>query len=205
MKILYTFIFVLITTFQLNAGDNKIAVINMEKVYSKYYKTKMINLNIQKQSELYKVWTEKLKASVGKMQKEYDIMIDSAQDFALSNSERSRRNKIAQKKYYDLESKKKELRNYVVKAEKSLQAKMVEKRKEIINDIKSSVGRKCSIEGYTLVLDSSGKTLNDIPAVVYVNSAYEITDDIIAELNRGHKPRKEVEKQNGVKAENNNQ
>lgn len=205
MKILYIFIFVLISTFQLNAGDNKIAVINMEKVYSKYYKTKMINLNIQKQSELYKVWTEKLKKSVEKMQKEYDILIDSAQDFALSNSERTRRNKSAQKKYYDLESKKKELRNYVVKAEKSLQEKMIEKRKEIINDIKSAVGRKCSIEGYTLVLDSSGKTLNDIPAVVYVNSAYEITDDIIAELNRGHDPRKETDKQDGAATETNNQ
>ena len=205
MKILYLIIFVLISTFQLNAGDNKIAVINMEKVYSKYYKTSMINMNIREKSELHKIWTEKLKKSVQKMQKEYDILIDSAQDFALSNSERIRRNKNAQKKYYDLESKKKELRNYIIKAEKNLQAMMIEKRKEIISDIKSAVGRKCSIEGYTLVLDSSGKTLNDIPAVVYVNSAYEITEDIIAELNRGHKPRKETEKQNGGKTENNNQ
>ncbi|MCA1808389.1 MAG: OmpH family outer membrane protein [Lentisphaerae bacterium] len=39
--------------------------------------------------------------------------------------------------------------------------------------------------GFTLVLDSSGKTLNGVEAVVYSDDALDLTETILAILNRG--------------------
>ena len=174
-------------TLNLLAGDTKIAVINMDQVFQKYYKTRLIDGSLKKQAELYKVWTRKLKDSLVKMQQEFNVLRDASQNIALSSSERDRKTFEAQKKFMQLKEKKAELDNYLKR--KGQQFKQLEqvKRDEIIADIKSAVARKCSLEGYTLALDSSGKTLNGISAVVYVNSAYDLTADILKDLNRGQK------------------
>jgi outer membrane protein len=186
-------IFILITlsllcTFSVHAGDTKIAVINMDLVFQKYYKTKLVDSSLKKQAELYKVWTRKLKDSLVKMQQEFNVLRDASQNIALSSGERDRKTFEAQKKFLQMKEKKAELDNYLKR--KGQQFKQLEqmKREEIITDIKGAVARKCSLEGYTLVLDSSGKTLNGISAVVYVNSAYDLTTDVLKDLNRGQKP-----------------
>ena len=49
----------------------------------------------------------------------------------------------------------------------------------IIKDIEKVVADKCVTEGYVLVIDKSGKTLNNIPTVVYHNPALDITTPVI--------------------------
>ena len=47
------------------------------------------------------------------------------------------------------------------------------------------VSAKCLAEGYVLVLDKSGRTLNNIPFVVYSSNAMDITTAVIKTLNMG--------------------
>ena len=47
------------------------------------------------------------------------------------------------------------------------------------------VTEKCLAEGYGLVLDKSGRTLNNIPFVVYSSKMLDITDSVIKTLNMG--------------------
>jgi outer membrane protein len=198
MKIYFLSLIAMLFTLYATAGDTKIAVINMDLVFQKYYKTKLIDNSLKKQAELYKVWTRKLQESLDKMQKEFNVLRDASQNIALSSGERDRKTFAAQKKFLQMKEKKAELENYLKNKGKQFQALEQAKRAEIVTDIKDAVAKKCSVEGYTLVLDSSGKTLNGISAVIYVNSAFDLTDDIIKDLNRGQKPVKQPEETQAV-------
>jgi outer membrane protein len=169
------------------AGDAKIAVIDMDKIFQNYYKTKVADAALKQQAEIYRAWIHKLKESMLKLQEEFNILRDASQNIAFSASEREKKRMEAQKKYRQISKKKAELQQYT--AEKTKQYKQLEtrKRREILLEIKSEVKRRATLQGYTLVLDLSGKTLNDIPAVIYHNPASDITADVLKTLNRGYK------------------
>jgi Skp family chaperone for outer membrane proteins len=70
---------------------------------------------------------------------------------------------------------------------KKLEAK---KRQEILRNIQKAIASRAELEGYSLVLDHSGKTLNGISAVLFYKPHMDITEEIIKDLNRGHKTHK---------------
>ena len=43
------------------------------------------------------------------------------------------------------------------------------------------------LEGYTIVLDKSGESLNDVEFVVYIQPNLDITEAVIQDLNRGYR------------------
>ena len=65
-----------------------------------------------------------------------------------------------------------------------IQESSARERKKVIEDIRSEIRRRAAIEGYTLVLDSSGMSLNDTSIVLYSTDAMDITDKVLTELNR---------------------
>ncbi len=58
-------------------------------------------------------------------------------------------------------------------------------REEIIKEITQEVKRRAALDGYTLVLDRSGRTTNNISAVVFYQNTLDITEAVLRELNRG--------------------
>ncbi len=60
-------------------------------------------------------------------------------------------------------------------------------RGEVVDEIRKAVHNKAVLEGYTIVLDQSGESLNDVGFVIYVQPNLDITDAIIQDLNRGYR------------------
>ncbi len=168
-----------------NAADLKIAVIDMDKIFQEYYKTKIVDANLKKQAELFKDYSDKLNESLTKLQEEFKTLRDASQNIAASEVERESKRLAAQDKYRQKNSKEAELRQDTREKQRQLRDEYEKNRNEILNEIKKTVGEMALLQGYTLVLDKSGLTLNNIPAVVYHSPAIDITDGILRDLNRG--------------------
>ncbi len=168
------------------AAETKIAVLDMDQVFQNYYKTKIADSTLKQQAEIYKAWIKKLNESLTKLEEEFKVVRDASQNIALSASERETKRFEAQKKYREIREKQVELEQYT--AEKTQQYKQLEtqKRDDILAEISKEVKRRATLEGYTLVLDKSGKTLNGIPSIIYSSPTADITDPVITELNRGN-------------------
>jgi Skp family chaperone for outer membrane proteins len=121
-----------------------------------------------------------------KAQEEFKTLRDASQNIALSDAERENRRLNAQDKYKQVSEKEAELRQYTREKQRQLRDDFEKMRTEILDEIRKAVRERCSLEGYSLVLDKSGMTLNNIPAIVYYNPSMEITDGVIKDLNRGH-------------------
>ena len=168
------------------AAETKIAVIDMDQIFQSYYKTKIADSTLKQQAEIYKAWVKKLNESLTKLEEEFKVVRDASQNIALSASERETKRFEAQKKYREVREKQVEIEQYT--AEKTQQYKQLEtqKRDAILEEIAKEVKRRATLEGYVLVIDKSGKTLNGIPALIYFSPSIDITDPVLTELNRGN-------------------
>jgi len=179
-----------VSTFTLFSADIKIGVIDMEKVFQEYYKTKIADANIKKQAEVFKAYTEKLNESRAKLQEEFKELRDASQNIALSDSERESKRLEAQRKYRQVQEKEAEMTQYHREKQDQLKDEYEKNRASILEEIRKEIARRSALEGYTLVLDKSGKTFNNIPVVMHNSPAVDITVGVLEELNRGHKTKK---------------
>ena len=51
-------------------------------------------------------------------------------------------------------------------------------------DIHAEIKRRAAVRGFNFILDKSGRTLNDQPAVIVFPAGCDISDEVIRELNR---------------------
>ena len=163
----------------------KIAVIDMNRVFQEYNKTKINEAKLKKQADIYKEYSNQLAQSLNKLRQEFVKLRDDSQNMVYTAAERENRRLNAQEKYRQVVAKEAELREYNRERQKQLRDEYEKLRSSILQDISNVVTEKCLAEGYGLVLDKSGRTLNNIPFVVYSSKMLDITDSVIKTLNMG--------------------
>jgi Skp family chaperone for outer membrane proteins len=167
-------------------AEQDIAIVNMDKVFSSYYKTKIENTRIKKQTDIYREYIVTLNKSREKLQQEFVKLRDASQNIVYSDTERENSRISAQNKYRQLQAKDVEIQQY----NQEKRAKLGEEFKKIKDvlvkemiKVVQSIGVR---ENYALVLDSSGSSLNTIPTVVYHDKYIDITNEVVKQLNLGH-------------------
>ena len=163
----------------------KIAVIDMNRVFQEYNKTKINEAKLKKQAEIYKEYSTQLAQSLAKLRQEFVKLRDDSQNMVFTAAERENRRMNAQEKYRQAAAKEAELREYNRERQKHLRDEYEKLRSSILADISNVVSAKCLAEGYGLVLDKSGRSLNNIPLVVYSSKMLDITESVIKTLNMG--------------------
>ncbi len=165
----------------------KIGVVDMERLFKGYHKTAINSAKFNKQAEVFKEYADKLAASQLKLEEEFRVLRDASQNIALSEAERENKRLAARDKYRQLEAKQAELQQYDKEKSEQLKEEYEKMRKELLSDIRKSIARYAKQEGYVIVLDSSGNTVNDIPIISYYQPEMDITDQILEIINVGAK------------------
>lgn len=182
-----SFIFLLSTNItSLVAAEQKIVVIDMEKVFTEYYKTKIEDAKIRKQTDVFKQYLGSLSDAREKIQVEYIELRDASQNIAISDAERESKRVESLDKYRELQAKDVEIQQYNQQKRRFLIEEYEKIRKGLITEIGNVIKSRAKREGYSLVLDYSGNTQNNIPPVVYYDAGMDITAQIIKEINLGN-------------------
>jgi outer membrane protein len=56
-------------------------------------------------------------------------------------------------------------------------------REDILDDIKKEIEARSKKDSFNLVFDKSGNTQNGLPSLLYSSDSYDITNDILKNLN----------------------
>ena len=99
---------------------------------------------------------------------------------------RAQARKDAEEKDSLYREKKNEIKDFVRNKDKELGKRYLDLRAELVKEISAFVKVYAKEKGFDLVLDTSGLTRNFIPVVVYFPEESDVTEDVLAELNRGH-------------------
>ena len=169
------------------AAEVKIAVIDMQKAFEQYEKTKTLQIKLDQQMEVFREYSNQLNQQFQNLRKQYESARDDSQNIAFSGAERESKRLKAQQLYESLKLKEQELTSYKESRKAQLNEMHEKLRGELIDEIKQVVHNKAVLEGYTIVLDKSGISLSDVQLVVYFQPNLDITDSVVQDLNRGYR------------------
>ena len=160
----------------------------MAKVYDSYYKSEDGNAKIRDAEQKAREQVEELNKQGQSLVDEYKELVEQSKNTVLTPEARSKAQDEAQKKLEDIQRKQNDVQTFSANTQRSLQQRMKIQRDLLLEEITKVVNDIAKQKGATLVIDKSGPTLFGIPTVLYSDPAYDITDEVVKEVNKDRPP-----------------
>ncbi|MDT8391916.1 MAG: OmpH family outer membrane protein [Lentisphaeria bacterium] len=167
-----------------NAADTATAYINMDKVFSGFYKTKQAEESLKKQEDIYKERAKGEVAELEALKEKYDQLMKESQSVALNEESKQKKLTEAQDIKTRLIEKDQELKQYFNEKKREMQRDYLKSRDSVVKEIMAQVNAYADTKGYELVYDVSGMTQNMLPVILKYPKERDITEIILQELNR---------------------
>ena len=169
------------------SADIKIGIVDMNKVFSEYSKTKDAQA---KYSLAEKAANDDLNTRVESLKKSMQEI--SALNADLEKSEigqdaratkmKDREAKVAAARTLD-----REIADFRAAKQKGLQDQFLKMRKDIVDDIMKVMNDLSKSKEFDIVFDKSGLSAGAIPVVLYSRDEYDFSSEVIAALNKAAK------------------
>jgi Skp family chaperone for outer membrane proteins len=159
-------------------------VIDLEKVFRNYYKSRIAEETINQRGEAIRNYLAQLDGQLTALRQEANKWAMNATNLALTEADRTKAKNAAIEARKKVKAKETEIELFVTENRREIKALETGKRAEIMADIQREISRRATAEGYNFVIDRSGKTLNGQPAVLFYPAKNDITDSVLRELNR---------------------
>ncbi len=161
----------------------KVGIIDMNRVFTEYYKTKDAEQKLNEQRAAAKKEFDDRIETLKKSMEEINKLNAAIEKPELSKDAKEAKVKEAQAKVAEARNLDKEVNEFKGTRERQLQEQFLRMRKDIIEDIMKVVNTKVSDAGYDVVLDKSGLSMGQVPVVIYSRDDLDFSKDIVAKLN----------------------
>lgn len=168
-----------------SAGSSaKIAVVDLEKVFREYYKSRIAEDLIKQQAAAYRKYIMQLQEELQQLSEAVKTARRNALNIALSQEEKNKADAEAAAKAKAFRAKEAELKLFAEERSADMRKLENSKRAEIMSDIRAELKKRAAAGGFDFVFDSSGRSMNDQPALLVYPERNDITNAVIRELNR---------------------
>ena len=167
----------------------RIAVIDLQKVFKEYYKSRIAEDFIKQQAEAARLYLGQLTRQLEALNTEARRLETNARNMALDPAKKQEAEAEALEAVRKVRAKETEIQLYVRERKQEMEALEARKREEIIADIRAEIRCRATAEGFDWVFDSSGMTANSQPAVLLFPAKHDISAAVIRELNRRGNPK----------------
>ncbi len=181
-KIFFLFIFAL--TFSNLHAELKIGVIDMNRIFSEYEKTKKAQSDFENLEKGANRELETRLAELKKRVEAIDKLTADLQKTELSSDLRAAKEKEREAKIAEAKKMDEETAAFRSAKEKNFQEEFTKTRKTIIDEIMIVVDEQTKIRGFDLLFDKSGLSAGAIPVVLYARPDFDISTEIITILNK---------------------
>ena len=166
------------------AAQMKVGIVDMNKVFTSYYKTKEAEARLNDARAQAKTdldgRLETLKADMEAINKlEADTKKPELTADKREAAVKQRDEKINQVRNLD-----REIGEFRQTRERQLQEQFMRMRGDIVQDIMKVVDARVKSEGFELVFDKSGQGISQVPVVLFSAPSMDFSDSIITELNK---------------------
>ncbi|MBQ4479395.1 MAG: OmpH family outer membrane protein [Victivallales bacterium] len=176
-------------------AQERFAYVNMETVFNEYYKTVNENINIENLRKQYLDGFNLLRDEFQASLTEYQKAVADADNELLSEEVRATARSKAQLLENRLQQKQDEIMRYRQDGLGEIENRQQMIVEKLAEELTGQVRKYAESQGYTTVLEVSGKSLNRVPMVIAYPLDQEITEAIVKLVNAGHEAEKaEAEK-----------
>ena len=165
-------------------AQTKIGIVDMNKVFSGYYKTKDAETKINDAREGAKKELDERMESHKQLLDEINTLNKDIDNAALSASAKADRNKKRDDKIAQVRALEQEIQDFKTSRERGLQEQRLRMRNQIVEEIMTVINARVKSDNFDLVLDKSGQSLNGVNMVLHSNDKMDFSDDVVTALNK---------------------
>jgi Skp family chaperone for outer membrane proteins len=173
---------------QAQNGNYRTAYVNMQTVFESYYKTVQANISFANQKREFldrlRLMEEQMKPLQAEGQR---LQAELKDDDGLMTEEAKK--ETARKLRLLMERAAANQQEYMAfrqNGRREVEEKRLQAEGELIEDLSAFVRKYCEMNGYHIVYDINGKSLNRMPVLLLYPKELEITDELVTAVNRGH-------------------
>ena len=159
----------------------KIATVDMSKTFDSYWKTTLSNKQIKEREVDFNKIEQGMVDDIKLIQEEYSRLVQSAQDPANSVAKREEDGKQARLKAAANDRSLRSLSEYRQNKQRTMGEMRARLSKARVDEIKEIISAKAKEGGYDLVVNSAQ---NDTALILYTVGKNDLTQEVIAELNK---------------------
>ena len=163
----------------------RLATIDLRKVFDGYWKTKQADSALKDRAADMEKEYNNMRDDLKKGREDYQALLNSANDQAVSSEEREKRKKNAEEKLRFLKQSEDSLIQYERQARATLDEQRKRMRDNILGEIRTVLNAKAKAANVSMVIDVSSESANNTPNVLYSNNENDLTVDILSQLNAG--------------------
>lgn len=161
----------------------KVGVIDLKKVFDNYWKTKQADANLKSQAGELDKKRKQMMDDYDKSKEEYNKLLESTKDQAVSESEREKRKKDAEAKLMVIREIETSMQQFDRTARTTLGEKQRQMRENILREIKEAISAKAKSGGYDMIMDVAAESVNGTLVIPYWNGQGDISDDVLSHIN----------------------
>jgi len=162
----------------------KLLVVDMAKLYDNHYKTLEQNAKIQSDDQKATEEVDKMNKEGNALVEEYKTLNEQSNNPALTADAKSKAQDAAAKKLEAIQSKQREIQTFIQNTRNSLGQRFQTFKNLMLEEISKIAADVAKRKGATLLVDKSGPSYFGISNIVYTDPAYDITDDVMKEINK---------------------
>jgi outer membrane protein len=162
----------------------KVGIVDMKQVFSEYYKTKDAEKTVNEGKAAAKRELDERSAKYKQLLEKFQELNAVIRDEAISEELREEKKREAQEIAAEAKSLEREMQEFRTRRERMLQETVMRMRKGILEEIRVLVEERSKGQGYDLVVDKSGLSMNAVPFLLHSKDAVDFSEEIIVELNK---------------------
>lgn len=164
-------------------GQPKIAVVNVEEVFNKYWKSQQGQKVVDERRAEIMRNLDDMKQKYQQLSSEYRQIQERANDPALSPEHKQKLRQDAERKLVELRQLEQDIRAFEERSSRELAEQIQRMWNQVMQDIQEAVAQRAKLGGYNLILDTAAKARNGAPIVIFFDNIPDLTQQIITQLN----------------------
>jgi Skp family chaperone for outer membrane proteins len=164
-------------------AQDRIATIDLRKVFDGYWKTKQANAALKERGDEMEKELKGLVADFETAKGDYQSLLESANDQAVSITEREKRKKKAEDKLKQLREDEQTIQQFQRQARTTIEEQQRRMRDNILEEVKATITSKAKAGNFTLVVDTAAETPNRTPVILYTSDPDDLTDAVLGQMN----------------------
>ena len=160
-----------------------VITVSLADAYDGYYKTKEATDKLRDAQEKAQEQIEALNQEGNVLVESYQEMVEQSKNTALTEDARNKAAEDAQRKLEEIQTKQAEVTQFGQNTQRALAQRQKTHRDLMFDEITGIVTDMAKERGVTMVFDTSGPSVFGAPVLLYADSAYDVTEELLEILN----------------------
>jgi len=162
----------------------KILVVDLAKLFDGHYKTEEQSAKLRSDEQKAQEELDRLNKEGNSLVEKYKELAEQANSPVATAEAKAKTTADGQKILEDIRNKQKEVQSFQQQTRNSLQQRMKTFHDLMLEEIGKVAMDVAKRKGATFLLDKSGQTLNGVAGIVYSDPDYDITAEVLKEINK---------------------